>query len=90
LNDPVRGGSAQIRSSSMLTIKHIEANRHESVCGATHISVSEVPGENRRELTAFGVGAASVSDDDCNRYANGNVYVMNENGKTVGIYALDC
>jgi hypothetical protein len=53
----------------------------ESFCSATSVSVAIVPGEARKEPTAFGVGAASVSREA--------VYVMNANKKTIGVYDLD-
>lgn len=69
----------------MLTVKHIEESGHESICQATGVSFNP---DSERMLVATGVGAASVSADDCNRYTSGKVYVMNESGKTVGNYVL--
>jgi hypothetical protein len=73
----------------MFTVRHLEGNGDESIFSASHLSVTQVADERRRELTAFAVGPGAISGDGNNRYANGTIYVMNASGKTVGVYDLD-
>lgn len=69
----------------MLTVKHVEKSGYESICQASSVSFNF----EDRLFIAQGVGSASVSGDDFNRYSgSGTIYVMNENGKTVGNYVL--
>jgi hypothetical protein len=72
----------------MLTIKHVEELGHESIQAARSVSYDPAGGGT---LIAFGCepnGGAVDADGVC-RYGDGRVYVMNENGATVGTYNLD-
>lgn len=83
----------------MLTVKHIEEKNgitiHESVVLA--VSISYFPeGEDVGQpaptppfVRAFGVVGGGVNGDGENSYANGRIYVMNDNGKTIANYDLD-
>jgi hypothetical protein len=75
----------------MLTVKHVERSRHESITTATGVWFDPAVGKNNEypngQLVAVGVPQPTI--DGCNRYSSGVIYVMNENGKTVGKYDLD-
>lgn len=71
----------------MLTVKHVENDGHESVMLV--LSVSYDP--KGEELVGYGSPGPDegARKDGVVRYASGRVYVMNENGKTVGVYNLN-
>lgn len=77
-----------------LTVRHVEKNGHESITQALTVTVkprsramTELPRDNAKEVVARGV--PQPTNDGCNVYANGRVYVMNEAGATVAVYNLD-
>ena len=79
---------------SLLTIKHVEKDGHESIQQAH--SVSFVPHDEeskvkKSRLDAFGCTGqgGAVDDDGCCSYSSGIVYVMNDAGSTVGKYDLN-
>ena len=65
--------------SSMLTIKHVEDGGHESIEAV--VSVIHDPEEN----LLIGCGPNRV---EIIRYTSGHAFVMNDAGKTVGVYNL--
>lgn len=71
----------------MLTIKHVDNDGTESVMMA--LSVSYDP--RAEELVGYGSPGPDegARQNGVVRYASGRVYVMNENGKTVGAYNLN-
>jgi hypothetical protein len=77
----------------MLTVKHVERSGHEGITSAASVHFTPAKlahpddASARDGVIAFGV-PMPVSDD-CNRYAGGTVYVMNERGSTVAKYELD-
>ena len=82
---------------SLLTIKHVEKNGHESVqqCHSVSFTPKEAAhpdtNEPRDELVAFGctgIGGAVDEHGVCH-YGSGTVYVMNDAGATVGKYILN-
>lgn len=70
----------------MYSIKHIEENGHESVMAAVSVSYDS----KRNELIGYGSPGPDegARRDGVIRYASGNVYVMNDQGKTVAVYNL--
>lgn len=82
----------------MLTIKHIEVNGCESLNTAESVSFYpkgqdigrpdlQATVDSSPQLVAFG-GSCKLSGDH-STYGSGVVYVMNDAGKTVGVYELD-
>ena len=75
----------------MLTVRHVEKDGHEGVTEASSVHFDPAIGANREypngQVVAFGVPEHVA--DGCNRYANGVIYVMNENGSTVARFNLD-
>jgi hypothetical protein len=79
----------------MLTVRHVEESGYEHVFPAKSIDYTPASTDAETKtngstlygvVCAFGVGDASVSDDDCNRMSNGTIYVMNDAGRTVATY----
>jgi hypothetical protein len=70
----------------MFSLKHVEDDGRESIMGA--VSVSFDP--KGTELTGYGSPGPDegARKNGVVRYASGLVYVMNEQGKTVGVYSL--
>lgn len=63
----------------MLTIRHIAPDGRETVL------------ETRRVITSNGAGEVYYENEDrtvTNCFSDGNVYVMNGNGRTVAIYNI--
>lgn len=76
----------------MLTVKHIERSGYESVISA--LSVSKYPKATKEAacdssgmVVAFGV--INGLNGNCTKFADGKIYIMNENGKTIANYDLD-
>lgn len=70
----------------MLTLKHVEDDGHESMMEAISVSFDGKKGE----LTGYGSPGPDegARKDGVVKYATGHVYVMNGQGKTVGVYSL--
>lgn len=82
---------------SLLTIKHVEKDGHESIQQAHSVSfypARETEGgkpNDEAHLEVFGcteIGGAVDEHGHC-RYGSGVVYVMNDAGSTVGKYELN-
>lgn len=90
----------------MLTIRHIEPNHESiCTCESVSFTPRKRdmsryekerpdgpmvhPTTQAPELTAFG-GSCKTSGENHSTFANGIIYVMNDSGKTVGTYDLDC
>jgi hypothetical protein len=63
----------------MLTIKHVDDDKRESVVSV--VSVSFEP----KEHCLVGCGPNSI---EVARWSSGHAFVMNEQGKTVAVYSL--
>jgi hypothetical protein len=69
----------------MLTINHIEANGHQSIRQAKWVSYDP----DTKQLTAGNaIMDVKTEEQHHDTFANGRIYVMNENGKTVATYNL--
>ena len=62
----------------MLTIKYIDEFKKETVISAVSVEFNPATSE------LIGYGAAS----EVSRFTSGHAFVMNANGKTVGVYNL--
>lgn len=75
----------------MLTVKHVEKSGYESINLAEVVTFDPAVGSNNEwpkgQVVAFGV--KQPMSDGYNRYGNGIVYVMNDQGSTVAKYNLD-
>lgn len=78
-------------TAGTLTVKHVEKSGREGLALAT--SVEFVPANcgnsDRQHDQVIAYGVADPVSDGCTRYADGVVYVMNENGATVAKYHLN-
>lgn len=63
----------------MLTIKHIEDDGHESIDSVVSVI------HNAKDNTLIGCGPNRI---EVIRYTSGHAFVMNDAGKTVGVYNL--
>jgi len=80
---------------SMLTVKHVEKDGHESIRMVHSISyqpsrLEDIKGRTHSILTAYGCTdeGGAVSDGVCS-YSSGKIYIMNDAGSTVGNYDLE-
>lgn len=70
----------------MLTIKHVESNFHESIVEAE--SVGYEPRTAHNPATVFGYSVPGWANQPA-AFSNGNVFVMNDKGRTIATYRLD-
>lgn len=74
----------------MFTIKHVEADGHESINTAESVGFmpprEDDPAHPRGVVTGFG-GTCNLSGT-YTMFGSGDVYVMNDSGSTVGAYHL--
>lgn len=77
----------EFRTAGSFSVKLIEKNGYESLRQCT--SVSFVPGDNSERAQVVIYGDPEPVSDNCTRYANGKIFVMNEFGATVAKYDLD-
>lgn len=74
----------------MLTVKHVESNGYQSVTLAEMVTFDPAIGQNNEypngQVIAWGV--KQPISDGCNRYGDGLIYVMNDQGSTVAKYDL--
>lgn len=74
----------------MLTIRHIEPNGYETIYSCHSLWREPSPNQVKTEHPHYHQGAmvADIGDDQ-RRFSSGQLFVMNENGKTVAKYEWD-
>lgn len=71
----------------MLSVKHIEENGYESITEAERVWTNNPAEDNGYTTTLYASGgSASKPDSHPSVFSNGSVYIMNDNGKTIGAY----
>ena len=71
----------------MYSIRHVEKNGYESISPARSVSLDPASKENRNRPALLAYDEKGECHDA--GFGDGIVYVMNENGKTIGVYNLD-